>query len=307
MNEKKQTTGVVIPTYNGGETWRKAVDSLKAQREDFDKILIIDSGSFDDTVQIAKEAGFDVINIQSSEFNHGATRNLGVNLIDCDLVVFFTQDAIPEKNAITTLLQVFNDSTIAVAYGRQMSHDNANPLAKHARLFNYTSNSYVYGIENSRKHGIKTVFTSNSFAAYRIEYFNKIGGFYENTIFAEDMFFTAKAILSSYRVAYVADAIVKHSHNYSPFQEFQRYFDTGVFHCKEKWIKNSFGNAESEGIRFIISELCFLLKNKKWGWIPIALVNNFFKIIGYKFGINYQRLPFRLVKYFSMHKKYWSQ
>jgi rhamnosyltransferase len=221
------------------------------------------------------------------------------------MVFFLTQDAIPSENAIHTLSQAFtNDSSIAVAYGRQLPHDDANPLAKHARLFNYKDNSYVYGIED--KHGIKTVFTSNSFAAYKIEYFNKIGGFSNKTILSEDMLFTAKALVSGYKVAYVANAIVKHSHNYSPIQEFRRYFDTGIFHCKESWIQDSFGNAESEGIRFVLSELRFLLKNKKILWIPMALINDFFKILGYKLGVNYQKLPHFLVKCFSLHKKYWN-
>ncbi|MDR2122239.1 MAG: glycosyltransferase [Flavobacteriaceae bacterium] len=307
MKEKKQEIGIVVPTYNGGEVWRKAANSLKAQRADFDKILIIDSGSSDDTVQIAKEAGFDVVNIQSSEFNHGVTRNLGVHLINCDIVFFLTQDVIPEEKAIKTLSQVFNDSTIAVAYGRQLPHDYANPLARHARLFNYKCDGYVYGIEDSSKHGIKTAFTSNSFAAYRIDYFKEVGEFPTNTIFGEDMFFTAKAILAGYKVAYIPDAIVRHSHNYSPVQEFRRYFDTGVFHCKESWLRKSFGGAESEGLRFVISEFSFLWKNKNLFWIPIALINNFFKILGYKLGVNYQKLPFVMVKCFSMHKKYWNQ
>jgi rhamnosyltransferase len=137
MNAKKQKIGVIVPTCNGGEVWRKAANALKAQRADFDEILIIDSESSDATVQIAKESGFDVVTIQSAEFNHGATRNFGVHLINCDIVFFFTQDAIPETNAIKTLAQVFNNSAIVVAYGRQLPHDDANPLAKHARIFNY--------------------------------------------------------------------------------------------------------------------------------------------------------------------------
>jgi rhamnosyltransferase len=307
MNEKKQNIGIIVPTYNGGEVWRKVANSLQSQQSDFDKILIIDSGSSDNTVQIAKEAGFDVVNIQSSEFNHGATRNFGVHLINCDIVFFLTQDAIPEENAIKILSQVFKNSTIAVAYGCQLPHDNANPLAKHARLFNYKSDSYVYGIEDSRMHGIKTAFASNSFAAYRIDYFKQLGEFPTNIILSEDMFFTAKAILAGYKVAYISDAIVKHSHNYSPVQEFKRYFDIGVFHCKESWLKESFGGAESEGLRFIISELSFLWKNKNLLWMPIAVINDSFKILGYKLGVNYKKLPFTIVKYFSMHKKYWKQ
>ena len=89
--------------------------------------------------------------------------------------------------------------------------------------------------------GLKTVFMSNSFSAYR--------------------FYTAKAILAGYKVAYVSNAIVRHSHNYTAIEEFKRYFDIGVFHCKESWIREKIGGAGGEGKKFIISELIFLLKN----------------------------------------------
>lgn len=51
------------------------------------------------------------------------------------------------------------------------------------------------------------------------------------------MFYAAKAILAGYQVAYAADAVVRHSHNYKPLEEFKRYFDIGVFHAQEKWIR----------------------------------------------------------------------
>jgi rhamnosyltransferase len=305
MNSKKTTKGIVIPTYNGGELWKQVVNALKTQRTNLDKILVIDSGSSDNTVQISKEANFDVIIISHSDFNHGATRNLGLTRIDCDIVVFFTQDAIPQEKAIAKIVCAFDDSSIAVAYGRQLPHDDATPIAKHARLFNYKNTSHVYGIEDKKQYGIKTVFTSNSFAAYRTEYFKKIGGFPDKNIFAEDMYFTAKAVLSDYKVAYVAEAVVKHSHNYSPMQEFKRSFDTGVFHREESSIIALFGKAEGEGFRFVLSELSFLWKNGKLFWIPKAFINNLFKILGYKFGLNYKKIPNKLIVRFSMNKNYW--
>ncbi|MFW8286919.1 glycosyltransferase family 2 protein, partial [Klebsiella pneumoniae] len=89
----------------------------------------------------------------------------------------------------------------------------------------------------------------------------------------EDMFYTAKAILAGYKVAYVPEAKVHHSHNYSPSEEFKRYFDIGVFHTDEPWIRNSFGGAGGEGKRFIISEFKFLLKNYPH-WIPASFLYN---------------------------------
>lgn len=122
---------------------------------------------------------------------------------------------------------------MACAYGRQLPHFSANPLAQHARAFNYPNKSYVCGKNNVSALGLKSVFMSNSFSAYRLSAFKELEGFPSNTILCEDMFYAAKAILAGYQVAYAADAVVRHSHNYKPLEEFKRYFDIGVFTLKK--------------------------------------------------------------------------
>ncbi|WP_413739109.1 glycosyltransferase family 2 protein [Sodalis sp. RH21] len=298
---------IVIPTFNGGELWRmvaKRVVEITKNEKYINGVLIIDSGSSDSTTQISKQSGFDVHSISSEEFNHGGTRNLGVTLSGSDIVIFLTQDALPTKNSFANIIMPFKDLTVAAAYGRQTPHDNATPIAIHARQFNYKEESYISEINAKKTLGIKTVFLSNSFSAYRTSIFNDLGGFPNNTILGEDMFFAAKAILSGYKIAYAADAIVQHSHNYTLVAEFKRYFDIGVFHNDEKWIRENFGGAGGEGKRFIISEFKHLLRNKPL-LVPLACANNFAKIVGYKLGQNYQKLPKYFIKKLSMHKRYW--
>src|SRR5690606_29801174 len=116
----------------------------------------------------------------------------------------------------------FEDPAVAVAYGRQLPHRDANPIAAHARYFNYGPQSRVVGLDDRARLGIKTVFTSNSFAAYRAVVFNDLGGFPERNILSEDMYLAARAVLAGARIAYVAEACVRHSHNYSPVEEFRR-------------------------------------------------------------------------------------
>lgn len=297
---------VAIPTYNGGEIWQSVVDNIKKYAPDDIFVHVIDSSSKDNTAEIANKALFDVVTIPSSNFNHGGTRNLAVNnfINEYDIVIFLTQDSIPQSGFIEKIIEVFEDEQVACAYGRQLPHSNANPLATHARYFNYPEKNYVCGLENIPKMGLKTVFMSNSFSAYRLSVFSKLDGFPSNTILCEDMYYTAKAIQSGYKVAYVSSAMVQHSHNYTPVEEFKRYFDIGVFHRNEPWIRRDFGGAEGEGKKFIMSELQFLLKNAPL-WVPLAFINNFMKIVGYKLGPQYQKLPAKLVRKLSMHKRYW--
>jgi rhamnosyltransferase len=300
------TIGVVIPTRNAGKLWKDVVTALREQRDDFDRILIIDSSSTDDTVPIAEDAGFDVISILSSDFNHGATRNFGLKWLACDITVFLTQDAIPMQHAISTIAKAFEDISVAVAYGRQTPHNSANPIARHARHFNYKPCGYMYGFEDRKKYKIKTIFASNSFAAYRTRLFLELDGFPYTVIFGEDMLFTAKALLSGYHVSYIADATVKHSHDYSLSETFRRSFDNGVFLRKESWIKTVFGKPDSEGIRFAVSEFLFLIRNKEYIWIFPAILNNISRMIGYKLGEFYYILPRKVTKRISLCQAYWN-
>ncbi|VCW29736.1 hypothetical protein BANRA_01604 [Klebsiella pneumoniae] len=98
------------------------------------------------------------------------------------------------------------------------------------------------------------------------------------------MYYAAKAVLAGYKIAYVPSAIVYHSHNYTPIEEFKRYFDIGVFHTDEQWIREKFGNAGGEGKKFIISELRYLIDKNKWMIVPLAMINNFMKFMGYELG-----------------------
>lgn len=297
---------IAIPTYNAGNIWQEVVSNIKKYAPDNIYVHVIDSGSTDQTVEIAREAGFNVVTITSQEFNHGGTRNQAV--FSCigsyDIVIFLTQDAVPQQYFIENIISVFKDNNVACAYGRQLPHTDANPLAKHAREFNYSAKSYICGKKDIPRMGLKTVFMSNSFSAYRLSYFQQLNGFPSETILCEDMFFTAKAILADYQAAYVANAMVRHSHNYSATEEFKRYFDIGVFHTDESWIQKEFSGAGGEGKKYIISEINFLLREAPL-WIPVAFINNAMKFLGYKFGKMYKLFPLKIVKKLSMHKKYW--
>ncbi|SYG64512.1 putative rhamnosyl transferase [Klebsiella pneumoniae] len=297
---------IAIPVYNGGSIWEQTARKIREYIPKNVLVQVIDSGSKDDSVSIAKKYGFNVTHIKSSEFNHGGTRNFLVDLHknDYDIVIFLTQDAVPEPNFYEKIVNVFDNSLISCAYGRQLPHYDANPISKHARYFNYPQDSYIASNSDVHHMGIKTVFASNSFSAYRISTFVELDGFPENTILSEDMYFAAKSIMAGYSVAYVSDAIVRHSHNYSICQEFKRYFDIGVFHSDESWIRANFGGAGGEGKKFLLSEFRYLAKKKPLA-IPVSAIHNFVKILGYKIGQNYNKLPISLVRVFSMHRRFW--
>ena len=149
------------------------------------------------------------------------------------------------------------------------------------------------------------MFLSNSFAAYRKEALNDVGGFPGNVIFAEDMIVAAKMLLKGWSIAYVAEACVYHSHRYTAIDDFKRYFDMGILHNREKWLLNKFGRPENEGLRFIYSEIKYLFKNNDVIYFPYAILKNIFKYVGYKMGMLEGLLPRFLLKRFTLNKAFW--
>jgi rhamnosyltransferase len=269
-------------------------------------ILVVDSSSWDDTRLLAKDMGADVVSIPQSEFNHGGTRQLAAEILnDCDIIVYLTQDAmLSAPDVLQRIVSVFDDKAVGVAYGRQLPHQDAGPIAAHARLFNYPDRSHSCSIADAPRLGLKTAFTSNSFAAYRREALMAVGGFPSDVILSEDMVVAARMLLSGWKVAYCAEAMVYHSHDYTLLQEFRRYFDIGVLHAREAWLLEKFGKPEGEGKRFVLSELAYLRKRAPW-LIPSAVVRTVLKYLGYRLGRFERYLPSIIKPTLSMHRNYW--
>lgn len=295
-----------IPTLNAGNHLKALLSAIRQQTLPPDNSLIIDSGSTDETVSIASEAGAAVHAIPRTEFNHGGTRQLGVTMMaDADIIVFLTQDAIPaHPEALENLLACFADERVGAAYGRQLPRRGAGSIEAHARLFNYPQQSRVKSMADAAGLGIKTAFISNSFAAYRRSALAAVGGFPLNAICTEDTHVAARMLIAGWKVAYCAEAKVYHSHGYGYWQEFRRYFDIGFFYGRETWLRQAFGNAEGEGARFLRSEFTYLLRNKPV-LIPSALLRTLLKLLGYRLGFMEEILPERLKAFFSMNKGYW--
>lgn len=300
---------VIIPTYNGNKLWRCSASSIAKQTAKPDEVLCVDSTSTDDTMNVSGFFGFKCVQVDKQRFNHGGTRNYAARLLGpkSDFVIFLTQDAILDNEfSFSEIIKCFSDPNVAAVCGRQLPHYDANPLARHARLFNYPAVSQEKSSEDIEKLGLKVAFMSNSFSAYRRDIFEKLGGFPENTILAEDMYLASKMILAGYKVVYCAEAVVRHSHNYTPWEELRRYFDTGVFHACEPWIQKQLGGASGEGLKFVRSEINYLFKNAPF-WIPRALVTICCKLIGYNLGKRYKQIPSLLRPRLSMYKSYWLQ
>jgi rhamnosyltransferase len=296
---------VVVPVLNAAENWSSFAPALLACIRP-QQVLIVDSESTDGTAELARAAGFQVCSVVRAEFNHGGTRQMAAEMLpDADILVYMTQDAVlAGPDALTDLIAAFADPQVAAACGRQLPRPGAQAIEAHARSFNYPATSEVRSLASRAQLGIKTAFLSNSLAAYRRSALMQVGGFPANLIFGEDMVTAARLLLAGYKVAYVAEACAYHSHAYTKLQEFERYFDIGILHSRERWLLDEFGRAGGEGKRFVLSELRYLWQRDIWQ-IPTALVRTWLKFLGYRLGRIESRLPQNIKRQLSMHPAFW--
>lgn len=292
-----QTIDVIIPVYKPGEKFYMLLAKLLEQTVPVNRIIVYNTEMrfFE---AFAKEYGIlekipnlSVYHHTKQEFDHGRTRNLGVSESKADFFIMMTDDAVPaDCYMVEKLYDAVMQKGVAVSYGRQLADDKAGGIETYTRSFNYPAQSCVKTEEDSARLGIKTYFCSNVCAMYRRDIFDALGGFIEHTIFNEDMIYAAKAAKAGYGIAYAAEAMVIHSHNYTAMEQFHRNFDLGVSHAEHPEVFCGL-KSESEGIRLVLDTQRFLFRQKSYREILRLYVCSAAKFAGYKFGKNYRRLP----------------
>jgi rhamnosyltransferase len=259
------------------------------QQTVFCEVLLVDSSSTDNTLEIAKSHGVRTIVIEPGDFNHGATRNLAARESSGDTIVFMTQDAIPEDNrSIENLVRVLEAPEIAACYARQLPRDDAYPTERFARKFNYPETPALKSKDSVSELGIKAFFFSNACSAVRRREFESVGGFPEDVVMFEDMLFAARIMERGYKIRYTPEARVIHSHNLTLRQQFKRYYDAGSSFKINPWFTGVSGSGR-EGARFLLAQLRYLAGNSEYHWIPYALTEAVFKFCGYKLGLHFGR------------------
>ncbi len=302
---KEEKLSVIIPTLNSEKHIVELLHALKKQSALPEEIIVIDSSSNDGTVVLARRAGCVVKIIDRCDFDHGGTRNLAVEMASGEILIFLTHDAVPKDTSfLKNLVEPLKNPDIAASYGRQIAMPDAIPPEKFARLFNYPERPLTKGKSDLPVLGIKTFFFSDVCSAVRKREFKRVGGFPDRIIMNEDMVLAAKLILQGYKISYVPEAAVWHSHNYDIYEYLRRYFDIGVSLNANRWILEH-SRAEGEGLRFTGKQLSYLFQGGHYRWIPYAIGLTLAKYTGYRLGFLEKKLPVRIKRVLSMHKHYW--
>lgn len=308
MNNDQTSVDVVIPSYRPDEKFSRLVKKLQEQEYPIGTIFVINTKAGRFPKEVEQMEKVKVSHIERREFDHGATRDMGMQMSKAEIVVFMTQDAVPaDEYVIGNLVKVLEeDEMTGAAYARQLVASDCNYIEKYTRKFNYPENSRIKSKEDLQEMGIKTFFCSNVCAAYKRNIYEKAGGFCKKTIFNEDMILAGHMINAGYKVAYVAEARVIHSHNYTGMQQFHRNFDMAVSQAEHPEVFEGI-KSESEGIKLVKQTAAHLVKRRKIHLVPKLVYQSGCKYIGYRMGKMYKKLPDKVVKWCSMSPGYWEK
>ncbi len=303
---------VIIPSYMPDKSFLKLIEMLENQSLPVHKIIIMNTEEkyydklvYENRFQ-EKYHNVETYHLSKKEFDHGMTRRLGVSKSDADIFVMMTQDALPyDLDLIEHLVTALEEENVAAAYARQLPREDCKEAEKFMRGFNYPSVSRVKAIADLNELGIKTYFCSNVCCAYRRDIYDKVDGFVKSAIFNEDMLYAAKALKEGYKIAYVAQAQVIHSHNYTCKQQFKRNFDLGVSQAEHPEVFAEVPS-EGEGIRSVKKTIAHLKDKGMGGQVPYVIVQSGCKYMGYLLGKKYKKLPQWLIMKCTSNAEYWA-
>ena len=302
----KKTVDVVIPSYKPDHKFDRLMHMLQKQTYPIGTILIVNTEE-----KFFPEKGYEtwqnvqIRHIETEDFDHGGTRDGAASLLDGDLILFMTQDAVPaDVYLVEKLVSAFEKEKVAAAYARQLPDKDCDIIERYTRSFNYPKESSVKTKADLDRLGIKTFFCSDVCAAYRRDLFEELGGFESPVIFNEDMFFAANAIEHGYGVAYAAEAKVVHSHNYTMRQQFHRNFDLAVSQKQHPEIFEQV-SSEAEGMKLVKSTIAYLFAIRK-PWLVFHFgMQCVGKYAGFWMGRHYEKLSRKQILKYTMNPGYW--
>lgn len=291
---------VVIPVLNGAEHLEEIFDALAAQEfGEQIEVLVIDSGSTDGSVEIARAADVRVIEIPKSEFQHGRTRNLGAAETSGRLIMFLTQDATPASPGwAQAYADVFDaDESVGAAYGPHIPRPGNNPFM--ARLLTeFFGEMEGDGGGVAIHEGPEAIpYLSNSNSCVRRALWEQIS--FREIPYAEDQALGADLLAAGWRKAYVPAAGALHSHDYTLWESCRRWFDdyrgmrdsVGEVHTP---VKRSVLGIIRRGVsadRLWLRSQLGMRGPRLWLWTARSFVWHFCRVLFGGLGSHAEKLP----------------
>lgn len=170
------------------------------------EVIIVDSGSTDNTLLIAKNYKCKIEHINKDNFSFGRSLNIGCSAAEGEILIFISGHCIPNTNKwILKLIEPIIHENISYTYGRQIGNETSKFSEKMIFEKYYPAKSKIpqnnFFCNNANSAIKKNEWLTNQFD--------------ENLTGLEDLYLSKKIFLKGRKIGYVSDATVFHLHNES--------------------------------------------------------------------------------------------
>ncbi|MBI2192583.1 MAG: glycosyltransferase family 2 protein [Planctomycetes bacterium] len=300
---------IVIPMKNNAATIGDCLERVRQQKFNGSyETLVIDSGSTDGCIDIVRRFPVRLLEIRPEEFHHARTRNLGALETTGRAIVFLSADALPVDDTwLASLVAPLGSEGISAAYSRQVPRPGASPSQQFGYAWNYPAHKEIKRAKDFDRLGPKVFFFSNVSSAVLRPVWLEFP-FREDLPVFEDAALARRLIESGHAIAYEPASVVVHSHDFSCWHLFRRYFDIGmVFRMLElEHFRPRPSRFEREGRRYLIEEIRFLAQGKKLLSLPACMARDAAKYAGYFLGHRYRWMPKFLARRISIYRREWN-
>ena len=205
---------IIIRAYNEEKHIGRLLQGIQEQGVKDIQVILVDSGSTDNTREIAREYPVEIVEIAPQEFTFGRSLNLGIRHATAPIIVMASAHVYPVyPDWLERMLEPFTNERIGLVYGKQRGADSTH--FSEQQIFHHW---YPDHSVNWQSHP----FCNNANAAVRRELWEQHP--YDETLPGlEDLEWGKWVQEQGYGIAYSAEAEVIHVHNESLAGIYNRY------------------------------------------------------------------------------------
>ena len=221
-------TSILILTKNEANNIGACLEAVYSQvTADEFEVILVDSGSTDETLKIARRYPIRIEEIPAESFHHARTRNFAAQLASGEVLVFLVADAVPVSCSwLQSLVRNFADPSVGAVYGRQLPKPGSSLERQDALEAVYGCNKIVKDPAHPNGLGYRFYHFSDVNAAIRRSVWQTTGFPEELRVF-EDLGIAKRILDGGWKIVYEPESAVFHSHHHTNAGLFKRYFDIG--------------------------------------------------------------------------------